>query len=603
MIVAISILQVLIMMGLPFALLVWLGRQWRPWPIPWGLAGAGALAWIGAEVVHFPLNSGLTWLVRHDLLPRPGHAWQGVYNAVILGLTAGLCEELARFVVLRFWRKRARSFREAVVLGAGHGGVEAIFFGGLAALGLLNVLIASSMDLGAAGLSPEELAAAQAQLAAFYGAPAWSPLLAAWERIPSVFFHLALSSLVMLAVVRRRAWPLAAAILLHATADATSIYLLPRAGAVLTELAITASMPISAAILWATARRLPAPAEDPDRPVARPLAPPGAPAASGAPVEVWHAGKVYPGGVRALDDASFSIAPGERACLLGPNGAGKTTMLRLLVGALAPTRGVVRLFGHTAGEPGFLAAKRRVGVVPQSPGMYRDVSVGEHLRLVQALYGRGDIPEVARALGLTDVLDRPMAQLSGGMQRRFAIAGALLPRPDLLLLDEPTVGLDPVAAHDVQQYLGTVMEGRTTLLCTHNLAEAEDLCDSVVIVRGGRVLVHEPIARLRARVAPEVLLRARQGPAALQAELARLGHAPRAEDDAVAVTLPEPEREVPALLRALLGAGLDVYETRIVKPTLEDLFLRIVAAPDAPAPQPDAGPPAPAPARSSDVLA
>jgi ABC-2 type transport system ATP-binding protein len=346
-------------------------------------------------------------------------------------------------------------------------------------------------------------------------------------------------------------------------------------------------MPVSAVLLWATARRLPAPAEDPDRPVARPLAPAGAPAPSGTPVEVWQAGKVYPGGVRALDDATFSIAPGERACLLGPNGAGKTTMLRLLVGALAPTRGVVRLFGHTAGEPGFLAAKRRVGVVPQNPGMYRDVTVGEHLRLVQALYGRGDVAEVSRAVGLADVLDRPMAQLSGGMQRRFAIAAALLPKPDLLLLDEPTVGLDPLAANEVHSYLGNVMEGRTTLLCTHNLAEAEDLCDSVVIVRGGRVLVHEPIARLRALVAPEVILRARQGAAALHAELTRLGHAPRSDDDAVAVTLPEPEREVPALLRALLGTGLDVFETRIAKPTLEDLFLRVVTTSAAPDRSPD----------------
>jgi len=298
------------------------------------------------------------------------------------------------------------------------------------------------------------------------------------------------------------------------------------------------------------------------------------------PIALAAVTKVYGSQVRALNDVSFTIASGERACLLGPNGAGKTTLIRLLTGALTPTEGAARIFGVSASEPGFLAAKRRVGIVPQAPGMYRDFKVGEYLQLVAELYGRGDVDAVTDAFGLSSYKERAMSELSGGYQRRLVLAAAVLPLPDLLLLDEPTVGLDPVAAREVHEYLRTMMAGRTTLLCTHNLAEAEALCDTVVILRQGRVLLHERIAELQQRTHPHVLLAAVQGPALLLQTLQQIGYTPQLEDGQVRISLAEPQQTVPDLLRTLLGSGLDVYESRVRRPSLEDVFLQVVGGHD-----------------------
>ena len=300
------------------------------------------------------------------------------------------------------------------------------------------------------------------------------------------------------------------------------------------------------------------------------------------PLEVDQVTKVYPGGVKALEGVTFRIAPGERACLLGPNGAGKTTLIRLLTGALRPTAGQVRVLGAHVDAPDFLAAKRRVGIVPQSSGMYRDLSVAEYLALVQRLYGRGDVRAIADAFELGPYLNRRMAELSGGWQRRLSLAAAVLSEPEVLLLDEPTVGLDPLAAREVHALLRTAMSGRTALLCTHNLDEAEALCDSAVILRGGRVLVHERIEDLRRQARPVVRLHAAEGPERLLAALRELlGLEGERDGDSVRLHVDRPEEEVPKVLRALLGAGLSVYQARLETVRLEELFVNIVGGSDA----------------------
>lgn len=294
------------------------------------------------------------------------------------------------------------------------------------------------------------------------------------------------------------------------------------------------------------------------------------------PVELRRVTKVYPGNVRALHDVSLRVEAGERVCLLGPNGAGKTTIIRLLNGALHPTSGEALLFGQPTGGERFLVAKRRCGVVPQGPGMYEDFTTAEYFELVRRLYGRGNVASVSEAFGLTPYFDRRLAQLSGGFQRRVTLAAALLSQPDLLLLDEPTVGLDPIAARETHDLLRHMMEGRTTLLCTHNLAEAEALCESVIILRAGEILLHEKITALRRRYSRSVYLAARQGPDALARHLDSIGKTTRVDRLGVRVAVTEPEQEVPALLRGLLSAGLDVYESHVSEPSLEDMFLEFI---------------------------
>ena len=296
---------------------------------------------------------------------------------------------------------------------------------------------------------------------------------------------------------------------------------------------------------------------------------------SGPAIALRDVTKIYPGGVRALSRATFEVQAGERCCLLGPNGAGKTTIVRLLEGALSPTDGQVTLFGVPVGGAS-LAAKRQTGVVPQNPGLYSDLTVREYLQFVRALYDRGDAVATATTYGLDAYLDRPLSALSGGYQRRLLVAAAVLSEPSLLLFDEPTVGLDPLAAADIRRLLREAMEGRAVLMSTHNLAEAEELCDTVIILRQGEVLIHERIDDLRRQAAPRVHLVARQDAALLVHALAGLGLHSALNDRGAWLTVEEPERELPAILRALLNEGIDVYESRLVPATLEDLFVAVV---------------------------
>ncbi|MEP7105026.1 MAG: ABC transporter ATP-binding protein, partial [Chloroflexota bacterium] len=265
----------------------------------------------------------------------------------------------------------------------------------------------------------------------------------------------------------------------------------------------------------------------------------------------------------------------------GPNGAGKSTAIRLLEGALEPTGGRVWLLGEEVGTPWYLDARRRTGIVPQGPGMYPDLTAGEYLGYVRRLYGRGEVAHIVEVFGLGDHLGTRMAQLSGGFQRRLTLAAALLGEPELLLLDEPTVGLDPVATRDVHAYLGAVMGERTTLLCTHNLAEAEKLCDEVVILDRGRVVVHKSLKQLRRESTPRLRVAARQGAAALRAALRGLGADAAADGDAVLVTATDVRAQAPALLRGLLAAGLDVYECTPLEASLETLFLEAIEGAEA----------------------
>ena len=218
------VLNFLLMWAMPIALGVVLARRFRR---GWGLWFAGAVTFILSQVVHIPLNLVLSRLGVFSAAPA---AWQLPVSAAVLGLSAGLCEELARFLVLRYWRKEARSWGAALVFGAGHGGVEAIFVGVLTALAFVQLTALASTDLNTLGLNPEQLAAVQNQLTLYQTAPWPAALMGAVERLFALCVHLALTVMVMQVFTRRRLWWLAAAIAWHALTNAVTVYVLQTLG-------------------------------------------------------------------------------------------------------------------------------------------------------------------------------------------------------------------------------------------------------------------------------------------------------------------------------------------------------------------------------------
>jgi ABC-2 type transport system ATP-binding protein len=282
--------------------------------------------------------------------------------------------------------------------------------------------------------------------------------------------------------------------------------------------------------------------------------------------------KRFPDGTLGLADATWNVAEGVHACLLGGSGSGKTTAVRMLQAALRPTGGSVLLLGVPVDGPGYREVRGRLGIVPQGPGMYPDLTAGEYMSLASRLYDAR--PERAiDALDLGEYLRTRMTYLSPNFQRRLALAAALVADPDVLLLDEPTAGLEPDDARDLHSYLSEAMRGRTSVLCTHKEQEARALCQEVAILRAGRVVAQGTWDDLARRTRPRLRLAARQGVDRVLAELAELGMQGEAEDGAVLVATADPQQDGASLLRRLLEAGIDVYQCAPVEPEVKDIML------------------------------
>jgi linearmycin/streptolysin S transport system ATP-binding protein len=208
------------------------------------------------------------------------------------------------------------------------------------------------------------------------------------------------------------------------------------------------------------------------------------------------------GSLVAVDDVSFSIERGQLVGLLGPNGAGKTTTVSMIAGLVTPDRGEVLIAGRRlAGDTD--PAKRRIGLVPQDVALYDDLSARDNLRFFGALYdfrGRALEERMANALALVGLADRARDKVktfSGGMKRRLNLAAGLLHDPDILLLDEPTVGVDPQSRNAIFDNLETLKQrGKALLYTTHYMEEAERLADRIVVIDHGKVIADDTLAGL-----------------------------------------------------------------------------------------------------------
>ncbi len=211
-------LQFILMLGLPIGLWIFVKKRW---PVTWGLIGAGALTFILSQVVHLPLN----WTMGLLGGGRGVALWPRPWVAIIAGLSAGVCEEVARYLVLRYWRTEARSWKEGVTFGLGHGGLEAIIFGALVVVGFINALAMRTLDPEMLNLSNTDLAQLQSQLDAYWATPWYIPLMGGLERVFAITIQTAFAVLVMQTFTRHNMLWLPLAILAHAIVDCAAVWL------------------------------------------------------------------------------------------------------------------------------------------------------------------------------------------------------------------------------------------------------------------------------------------------------------------------------------------------------------------------------------------
>jgi ABC-2 type transport system ATP-binding protein len=296
----------------------------------------------------------------------------------------------------------------------------------------------------------------------------------------------------------------------------------------------------------------------------------------------------------ALDDLSLQIQPGEVFGFLGPNGSGKTTLFRILATLIPVEPGYVKLFGVDAAE-GRDRIRRQIGVVFQSPSLDKQLTAAENLTHQGHLYGlrgadlRGRVQQALATVGLGERAGERVESFSGGMRRRVEVAKGLLHRPRVLLLDEPSTGLDPAARIDMWRHLRQINErdGVTVLVTTHLMEEAER-CGRLAVLARGRLLAADTPAALKERIGGDVITIASARPAELRAALReRLGVEAQEIDGTLRIERPRGHEFIPQLIESAPGM---VDSVSVGKPTLEDVFIQLtgqrLAEADEPIPEP-----------------
>jgi len=288
------------------------------------------------------------------------------------------------------------------------------------------------------------------------------------------------------------------------------------------------------------------------------------------------------GEVLAVDRLTIHVQAGEVFGFLGPNGAGKTTTIRILTALIGLSSGEARVAGNQVGLQDD-QIRRSVGILTETPGLYDRLSAERNLAFFGRLYEvenlSSQVEQYLRLLGLWERRHEPVGTYSKGMRQKLAIARALLHEPQVLFLDEPTSGLDPEAAHLVRDFIASLKrEGRTIFLCTHNLDEADRLCDRIAVFNTRLLALDSPAALRRQLYGRTVVFHLRQFEPRYE-ELVKswpFVHSTQVLDARLLAVVDEPETNNPALVRALVEAGAEIQFVGELRRTLEDVYLLLV---------------------------
>ena len=301
-----------------------------------------------------------------------------------------------------------------------------------------------------------------------------------------------------------------------------------------------------------------------------------------AAIAIESLSKTYAGGKQALRDVSFEVPRGQIFGLLGPNGAGKSTLINILAGLVTKSSGTATVWGFDI-DKSPRNAKRSIGIVPQEILFDPFFTPKEALEIQAGLYGipkaqrRSD--ELLAAMRLTDKADAYARTLSGGMKRRLLVAKAMVHSPPILVLDEPTAGVDIDLRQQLWDYVRQLhAQGVTVVLTTHYLEEAEELCDRIAIINHGRLIANEPTRDLLAKAQDKEVVVSLDKPADVLPANSCFDKVERVGDREIAITYRKDAVNAGEVLKALAEAGYDIVDVRTREPDLEDVFLSLTRA-------------------------
>ena len=291
--------------------------------------------------------------------------------------------------------------------------------------------------------------------------------------------------------------------------------------------------------------------------------------------------KAYPQGVRAVDGISFTVGSGEIFGLLGPNGAGKTTTMKMAIGLTKPTSGSLSLFGvDVAKAP--QAARRMLGYVPQTVSVDGDLSGYENLLIFSRLSYVGKherrerIANALRYVGLAERANDLVKHYSGGMMRRLEVAQSLVNRPKILFLDEPAIGLDPSSRREIWKSIRQLRDdfGTTIFITTHDMSEADYLCDRVAIMDSGKIVVMGSPSELKESLGGDVVTFRLTQPSPRVTLPADMGQLVHQDDSTIKVLTRDGQETAPRMVLLLKDQGIGILSMSIDIPSLDDVFLK-----------------------------